>query len=123
MKNLLQTLANLLWWYYFSFNSFLGVIWYGRLPKVSIYHLYKYNSLYEDKHRIFNDEKYQVTSVTDVSEGVKQRIIDAYIDALYQDETFKNNVASVNIPLFNGKEIIGSQSLRGVLRKVKEELL
>ena len=66
MKNLLQTLANLFWWFYFSFNSFLGVMWYGRLPKVSFYHLYKYNSLYEDKHKLFNDETYQVTSVTDV---------------------------------------------------------
>lgn len=120
MKNLLQTLGNLVIWYNYTFASFWGVLWYGKLPKVSYYHWFKKGELYTAKG-IYNDVNHQVISVDDVPTKIKQKIIDNYINSLYDNEVFKNNVASLDIPIFDGKEIIGNQCLYNVLREVKEQ--
>ena len=122
MKNLLQLLGNLCSWFNLSIISFCGILWYGKLPKVSFYHWTFNRSLYTTKD-IYNDVNCQCISVTDVPTRVKQKIIENYIDSLFDNDKFRNNVASIDIPMFDGKDIMGSESIVNVLNKVKEEQL
>jgi hypothetical protein len=114
MKNILMLIINLVNWFYYSFFSFCGILWYGNLPKVSMYHRVTRQSLYKIKD-IYNDKTAQAINSEDVSQRVKEIIIREYIDRLYKDDAFLENVASVNIPIFDGKEIIGNGNISEVL--------
>jgi hypothetical protein len=116
MKHLLQTIGNLFYWFYFSFFSLCGILWYGKLPKVSMYHRVMRNSLYKIKD-IYNDTNSQILSVDDVPKGIQDKIIFAYLERLYKDDVFKANLQSINIPIFDGKKIIGNESVYGTFRK------
>jgi hypothetical protein len=93
-----------------------GILWYGNLPKVSIYHRVTRQSLYKIKD-IYNDKTAQAINSEDVSQRVKEIIIREYIDRLYKDDAFLENVASVDIPIFDGKEIIGNGNINEVLMR------
>lgn len=118
MKNLLQLLLNIYSWFHISFSSFFGILWYGKLPKVSFYHWTKNGSLYETKN-IYNDINCQVKRIEDVPTNIKHRIIDEYIDELFENERFKANMMEILIPEFNGKEVIGTTGIYSVLEEVK----
>ena len=118
MKNLLQLLLNLYSWFSLSFISFFGILWYGKLPKVSFYHWTKNGSLYETKD-IYNDVNCQVKKVEDVPTNIKHRIIDEYIDGLFENERFKANIVGMDIPYFDGKEITGTTGIYSILEEVK----
>lgn len=49
MKNIIQLLANLVSWFNLSLFSFFGILWYGKLPKVSFYHWVNNQGLYTTK--------------------------------------------------------------------------
>ena len=118
MKNLLQLLLNLYSWVSLSFISFFGILWYGKLPKVSFYHWTNNQSLYKTRD-IYNDINCQVKKVEDVPTNIKHRIIDEYIDGLFENERFKANVVGMDIPYFDGKEIIGTTGIYSILEEVK----
>lgn len=122
MKNLLQTLVNLFIWFNLSVYSLFGIIWYGKLPKVSMYHRIKRSGLYKTSDMYLNSHS-QVQNIEDVPTHIKHKIIDNYINSLYDNETFENNVAGLDIPIFDGKEIIGSTGISDILNKVKLEQL
>ena len=107
-------LFNLISWFYYSFFSLCGILWYGNLPKVSMYHRMTRNGLYSIKD-IYNDKTAQTINSEDVSERVKEIIIREYIDRLYKDDAFLQNVASSDIPIFDGKEIIGNGNINEIL--------
>lgn len=121
MKKLLQTLANLLIWGYYSFNIFFGILWYGKLPKISFYHLWR--GFYNTYEEIFEDVNCQVWYTKDEPTRVKHRIIEGYIEKLRENETFKNNINSISIPIFNGKEIIGKSSIYPIMHEIKSEII
>ena len=118
MKNLLQLLLNLCSWYSLAFISFFGILWYGKLPKVSPYHWVKNGSLYEIKD-IYNDKNCQIISIDDVPQQIQYRIIDKYINELFNDERFKANISGIAIPYFDGKEIMGTTGINSILQEVK----
>ena len=118
MKNLLQLLLNLYSWFSLSFISFFGILWYGKLPKVSFYHWINNQSLYKTRD-IYNDVNCQAISIDDVSKRLKQLIIDKYINELFENERFKANIVGMDIPYFDGKEITGTTGIYSVLEEVK----
>lgn len=122
MKNLLQLLLNLLTWYYISLVFLFGILWYGKLPKISIYHYVEYSHMYKTKD-IFEDENIQVFKEEQVPTHIKERIINSYIEELYENESFKANVSTIDIPIFNGKSIIGNTGIYPILQEVKFKFL
>jgi hypothetical protein len=105
----------------YSLDNLMRLLWFGKLPKVSAYHQLKYGSLYSDKD-IFENKTAQVFDDSQVPTKVKQEIIQAYINRLYTNEVFTENVSGINIPLFNGKKVHGSGSVYQILLGVKEEI-
>lgn len=122
MKNLVQLLLNLLAWCHISLLSLLGILWYGKLPKVSMYHWVKHAGIYKNKD-VFEDENIQVFKEEQVPTHIKERIINTYIDELFRNESFKANVSSIDIPIFDGKDIIGNCGINPILQQVKFKLL
>ena len=122
MKHLLQLLLNLFSWFIISFQSFWGILWYGKLPKLSYYHWVRDGSLHNLKD-IYEDENIQVFKTNQVSDFIKKEIINDYINELFKNESFKANVAGVNIPLFNGKEIYGYTGINSILKEVREQYI
>ena len=118
MKNLLQLLLNLYIWFYISFSSFFGILWYGKLPKVSLYHWINNQSLYKTKD-IYNDANCQIISIDDVPQQIQYRIIDKYINELFNDERFNTNISGISIPYFDGKDIMGTTGINSILQEVK----
>ena len=122
MKNLLQALGNLVVWYQLSFISFFGILWYGKLPKVSLYHWFNDGCLYSTKG-IYENKTQQVLFTKDVSNHVKNDIIDQYIVDLFNDDVFCSNIKGLDIPIFDGRKIIGSQGVITIFMRVKEKTL
>ncbi len=122
MKHLLQTIANLIIWFNLSFNSFFGILWYGKLPKISMYHRANRMDFYKIKN-IYNEVNSQVIRIEDVPKDVQHRIITEYINELYKNNTFKANIIDISIPIFNGKKIIGNESVNGMFLDAKVEYL
>jgi hypothetical protein len=122
MKNLLQLLVNLFSWFMISFQSFWGILWYGKLPKISIYHWMQYGPLYKTKD-IFEDENIQIFNEKQVPLHIKERIINSYINELFDNESFKSNVTGLDIPLFDGKKVYGSTGINSILHEVKRQYL
>ena len=118
MRNILQLVINLCSWLVLSFYSFFGILWYGKLPKVSFYHWAVNGCLFTTKGT-YNDVNHQVFSEDCVPNRVKEQIIENYIDALYKDQTFHNNIAILSIPIFDGKDIIGNASVNNIFESVK----
>ena len=122
MKNLLQLLVNLLGWYYTTLLSFFGILWYGKLPKISMYHWLQHSPMYKMKD-MFEDENIQVFSEEQVPLHIKERIINSYINELFDNESFKANVRAIDIPIFDGKEVIGIKGINSVLQEAKRKFL
>ena len=122
MKNLLQLLANLTIWFILSLKSFMGILWYGKLPKISIYHWMQHGTLYKTKD-IFEDENIQIFDEKQVPLNIKGRIINDYINELFNNESFKSNATGLDIPLFNGKEVYGSTVINSILQEAKKQYL
>lgn len=122
MKNLFITLGNLLIFYNYTMTSFFGILWYGKLPKVSYYHWNKNQFLYTTKG-IYNDINHQVISVDDVPTKIKHKIIEDYIESLGNDNVFKANVNPIDIPIFNGRKVIGVRGIYSLLNDIKEKQL
>lgn len=77
MKNILQYIANIMIFISISIVSFLQMLWYGKLPKVSIYHNSEdcrfegfRKSNFEDKDTMFNKIR-----VDEVPINIKEHII------------------------------------------------
>lgn len=117
MKHLLQTLLNLIHWVCLSILNFYGIIWYGKLPKASLYHQVKHTIT-----NLYEDENCQVTSTDDVPQRIKRQIIEDYLLALYDNKEFQTNVATISIPIFNGKEVIGTKSVSNLLIQISDSL-
>lgn len=116
MKHLLQTIGNLISWCTISLYSFLGILWYGKLPKVSMYHRVIRNGSYS-LSSIYNDKNAQILSTDDVPKDIKDKVIFEYLERLYKDDVFKANLQGLDIPIFDGKEIIGNESVYGIFRR------
>lgn len=122
MKNIIQLIVNLISWWILSFTSFFGIIWYGKLPKVSLYHWTNNGTLYKTKD-MYNDINCQVKSLNDVPKEIKDRILKDYINQLYKNEGFRVNIMALDIPLFDGKKVYGRGSVIDIFNEVKTEYL
>ncbi len=112
MKNIFQLFINIMLFISSSMINFFGMIWFGKLPKVSIYHQQNFEALFKTKE-IYEDELIQSTY------GVKgetcKRIINDFIRELNNDPEFKNNIYKIDVPIFNGSKIIGTKTLMQVI--------
>lgn len=120
MKNILMTLGNLLLFFSFVTTNFIGILWYGKLPKVSAYHWWKFPY---DFGESYSNPNYQVISVEDVPKRVKDKIINDYIYELYDNISFKANVAGIDIPIFDGKDIMGTCGINPILHEARVSYL
>lgn len=116
MKNIFNLLGNILIFICQSFYDFCGLLWYGKLPKVSIYHTNLRPNSYKRKE-LHNNPNSQVICVEDVPKEIQKRLINQYIDKLWQNKTFKNNVGIVDVPIFDGKEVVGKTGVYSVLQE------
>lgn len=121
MKKILLLIFNLLTFISLSLFDLLFILWYGKLPKVSIYHRYiKYTY---GVGEVFNNENAQVKNVSDVPKHIKDNIVQCYINELYSSNKFIANISSIDIPIFDGKDIMGSESVITLLMETKEKYL
>lgn len=107
MKHLINLIFNIFILISVNFMCFFLTIWYGRLPKVSIYHIWKLQFL--SSYEIFNDEKVQSDEIK--SDKTKVEGAEEFLVFLYKEEEFKNNVIDIKVPIFDGKEVIGSKNI------------
>jgi hypothetical protein len=117
MKKIFMLISNLLTFITLSFLDLFLIIWYGKLPKVSIYHRCVKSTYYI--WNVFNDENSQVRSVLDVPKHVKDDIVQSYINELYSNNKFIANISALDIPIFDGKDIMGSESVINLLIEAK----
>lgn len=121
MKAILEYLMNLFLFLIGTWYQFIPLLWYGKLPKVSIYHMWK---LPEEWYKIFNDKTYQGSELKFVSKEAKKTIIYEYIELLYKNEAFKEYIAALAIPMFNGKEVYGHGNVNSeIFRPVLKEYI
>ena len=106
MKNLLQLLLNLIILYNrFIIDIFL-VIWYGKLPKVSVYHK---SQLEYDIKKSFEDENYQ-------SETQVKYHLQNFFDALQNNPDLNKLHLETNLPIYDDcHNIIGEQTLYSIM--------
>jgi len=118
MKTLL---INILIFYYKFIIDIIGLILYGKLSKVSTYH-----SIYDKNeytfYQTFNDTKAQGDNLDNISDKAKLKIIDNYIDTLREYPAFKENTINIEVPIFYGKDIIGTRGIYSVLLEVRNEM-
>ena len=120
MKNFLKLILNIIIFIFESLMMFFEVLWYGKLPKVSVYHRFKHSSLFE-RSEVYNNVNSQVFSEKCVPTHIKQRIIEKYITDLYNNQDFQTNIRNISIPLFDGKEVVGETTVYNIFEKVKNE--
>lgn len=112
MKRLLETLLNLLIFIIYSLYNLVYVIWYGKLPKVSIYHQVGYGM------NEYSDVTYQSTLPKAVSLSVKRTIINSFIDSLHNYPKFHDNACNLDIPIVDGKgEVYGNSNIYSTLHE------
>lgn len=117
MKTILQFLSNIyLFISYTIYNFFFMILWYGKLPKVSVYHQSKLS--YENKN-IFENEYIQSDYVK--SNKTKAIGADEFVSFLFENDKFSNNLLDVNIPIFDGKEIVGNMSTGSLIFEILEK--
>jgi hypothetical protein len=66
---------------------------------------------------IYHKEDAQPLDIKDVSKDVRDKIIFEYLERLYVDDAFKANLRGLDIPIFDGKDIIGNESVYGIFRR------
>lgn len=113
MKHLFELIINLIIWFLTIWLDLFGIIWYGKLPKISTYHNYKMGASFRE---YFNDIYIQSKYFRVLNEGDILNIL---------SEVCKDcNDLPDDIPIRdkNG-EIFGSQGLYTYLsEKFKKEI-
>ena len=120
MKQILNMLANFLIFLIYTFRDLALMFWYGRLPKVSVYHRHFF---YYEVKDVFNDEKAQSSTPDFVSSHCKKMIINQYLTKLYNNPEYRENIAGIAVPIFNGKEIIGTTSVHDIFEKTRDNYI
>jgi hypothetical protein len=111
MKHIFQTIINLFLFINSSIVDFFAILWFGKLPKISIYHRIKYSfnpkQIYEDKDTIFNHYS-----------NPNKYNLENFISLL----TKNKQLSTLSFPLFdeNGKKY-GEQSFVSLIRKEEEK--
>lgn len=86
----------------------------GQPSKVCVYHFTKRsegNTLFD----ITDDYYIKTQQVKNVSVLCKEQIINSFVQNLQRNQKFNNVVSSIDFPLFDGKDIVGTQGYTAVL--------
>jgi hypothetical protein len=111
MKHLLKIIINIIVLIAYLFVSILGLIWYGKLMKVSPYHWnYTGEKGIPDFDESFNDNLYQSESFPSNNLYTKKQVL----DLLYKDIEVKEYLTN-SIPLYENHKKIGTQSLYSLI--------
>ena len=106
MKKILQLLLNLFLFCTTSYLDILLVIWYGKLPKMSVYHRIQY---FYDVERSFQDEAYQ-------SERYVKSHLENFFNSLKDNPDLNKLHLETNLPIYDEcHNIIGEQTLFSVM--------
>ena len=97
------------------FLTILSIIT-GKMPKVSVYD-YVNDTFDCGAFGACNDKFLTVNRVDKIHKDCQKRIIQEFLTYLQGDENFKNPISDVDFPIFDGKEIIGTQSCYTVIQK------
>lgn len=114
MKNIIQSIWNVILYLFFTLCSEMWfVIWYGKLPKVSVYHRMKYSYKFKDDFKCFNDEFHQTNYHKDPS----NKTVDQFIDEMRTDKRLRD----LTFPRLdhNGRKI-GTTGLFGIVNEFKK---
>lgn len=107
MKTILQFLANILLFIMNSFFDLIGVLWTGKLPKISIYHKDKLGICF-NKHSDKHIPYFEPDTIT-----AKQ-----LLDAIYYSDIANNTLDIYN----KSGEVIGESSIYGEIFDIYNKL-
>lgn len=114
----------------YSIWSILLSIITGKMPKISVYHSQNDGVSFEQTPiNICSDKFKKVYRKDVVDDYTKQSIIEDFLSHLLNDKKFINPVNEVSFPIFDGKNLIGDQSvsfiieesLKDYIQKIKAE--
>jgi len=114
---------------YNLFQSILFSAWFivliiitGKMSKISLYHFDRQirgNGMFD----VCSDQYIKDDSFSNVSDKLKKRIIEDYINFLSKDDNFENVVGSISFPIFDGRGIIGKRGYYPVMQETLRKYL
>lgn len=110
-----QFIYNVIQSIFLSLWMILMTIITGKLPKISLYHFDKqaeYNSPFD----VCSDKYIKTNYDSNVSNKCKHVIIDEYINSLSKNKKFSSVVSTIDFPIFDGKDIIGTQGYYNIMQ-------
>jgi hypothetical protein len=99
-----------------TIHNIVGLLWYGKLPKVSIYHQVK--GIYDLKE-IYNDPLIQ--SDHNPSHVGRLQGASMFRDRLHDNEDVRYVNNKVTIPIYRNHSNIGSKTLFSVIEEIRLE--
>jgi hypothetical protein len=95
------------------------LLWYGKLPKVSIYHQQKQDY---NHYSIYNDDLTQ--SQRNISINGKKEGVTEFVSTLHNDPEFRYINPRIEIPIFNSDhEKIGTETLYSFITNLKDNYI
>lgn len=115
MKKILEFVWNLLIYIFISTFNLLQLCWYGRLPKMSIYHQAR-NDSYFTGDSVFNDMLHQSRLYP------AKNTAGAFLAYLSTSKGDIENVLTMNVPIYSRKhEKVGTQTVHSVILDLLRE--
>jgi len=112
MKHLLKIILNICILIYYIVLSILGLIWFGKLMKLSPYHWsYLGKKGIADFDESFNDKLYQSDSFPGNNLYSKQEVL----DLLYKDDEIREYLTN-SIPFYENHKKVGTQTLYSLIK-------
>jgi hypothetical protein len=112
MKNLIITIGNLIISIFYFPYSLVCTLWYGKLPKVSLYHWFWSEGKYKVKD-VFNNPTIHAKSSV-------EKEVQLFKDFLLENEEFRKANSSCKVNIYSGNDggIIGSTSLNSLIDSI-----
>ena len=119
MKHLLMLLFNLFLFTYYVFVLLLGTLWFGKLPKVSLYHLTLRSFKINGFSSIFTDKNIQAQNCIDLPREIRQ--FESYLRS--NGEIFKDSIDLVDKKGYVYGETNGLSRLSNLTEKYIETII
>lgn len=117
-----QVIYNVVQAFSFSIWAIIMTIVTGKMVKISHYHIEK-NSFDNSIFNICSDKYIKTDKMNMVTDAVKKQIINHFITHLSASKEFLNSTSDIEVPIFDGKDIIGTKGLFPLLDEEKEKFI
>ena len=117
-----QVIYNVVQAFSFSIWAIIMTIVTGKMVKISHYHMEK-TSFDNGVFDICSDKYIKTDKVNMVTDVVKRQIINQFITHLSVSREFLSSTSDIKVPIFDGKDIIGTKGLFPLLNEEKEKFI